>query len=223
MTAATHVRVLLADDDSASRAGIRMSLAGKGFDVCGEADTADAACDAARRRQPDLCLVEADLPGGGAAAVAGILEDVPRTAVVMLSATVTDERLFAALRAGARGYLLKDMDPARLPMALRGVLDGEAALPRPLMSRVLEEFRAHAGGRHASELRRLGVRLTRREREILELLDRGLDTAQMSQLLGISAVTVRRHVSHILRKLQAPDRDAALRILRQSAADAFID
>lgn len=217
MTSAT-ARVLLADDDHASRAGIRMSLAGDGFDVCAEVDTADAARDAARRSRPDLCLVEADLPGGGVGAAASIVEALPRTAVVMLSASVDDERLFAALRAGARGYLLKNMDPVRLPPALRGVLKGEAALPRQLMSRVLEELRAHEHGRHASELSRLGVQLTRREREVLEHLDRGLETAEVAELLGISSVTVRRHVSAILRKLGAPDREAALQLLRPPGA-----
>jgi DNA-binding NarL/FixJ family response regulator len=82
------------------------------------------------------------------------------------------------------------------------------------MGRVLEELHAHEHGRHASELSRLGVRLTRREREVLEHLHRGLETAEIGELLSISAVTVRRHVSEILRKLGAPDRDAALQLLR---------
>jgi DNA-binding NarL/FixJ family response regulator len=208
------IRVLIADHDGASRAGVRLSLTGHGFEVCGEADSAHAAVQTADRERPDVCLIETDLPGGGVEAAERVLSDSPRTAVVMLSAAVDDARLFAALRAGARGYLLKDMDPARLPMALCGVLDGEAALPRALMGRVLEELRALERGRHASELSQLGVQLTRREREVLELLDRELDTAQMAELLGISTVTVRRHVSHILQKLRAPDRDAALRLLR---------
>jgi DNA-binding NarL/FixJ family response regulator len=212
------IRVLIADHDGASRAGVRLALAAHDFEVCGEAASADAAVEAARREEPDVCLIEADLPGNGVAAAERVLTEIPRTAVVMLSAGVDDERLFAAVRAGARGYLLKDMDPARLPMALRGVLDGEAALPRVLMRRVLEELRAQAHGRHASELSRLGVRLTRREREVLEHLDRGLETAEVAKALGISSVTVRRHVSETLRKLGAPDRDTALQLLRESGA-----
>jgi DNA-binding NarL/FixJ family response regulator len=213
-------RVLVADHDSASRAGVRLSLEGHGFEVCGEAESADAAVDAARREQPDVSLIEADLPGGGVVTAERVLAEAPRTVVVMLSAAVDDERLFAAVRAGARGYLLKDMDPSRLPMALRGVLDGEAALPRALMGRVLEELRAVEHGRHASELSRLGVKLTRREREVLEQLDRGLETAEIGELLSISAVTVRRHVSEILRKLSASDREAALRLLRDPGSTA---
>jgi DNA-binding NarL/FixJ family response regulator len=211
------VRVLVADHDGASRSGVRLSLEGNGFHVCGEAENAQHAAEAARRERPDVCLIEPDLPGGGVAAAERVLAATPGTAVIMLSASVDEERLLAALRAGARGYLLKDMDPERLPAALRGVLDGEAALPRALMGRVLEELRAMEQGRHASELSRLGVKLTRREREVLEHLDRGLGTAEIGTALSISAVTVRRHISEILRKLGASDREAALRRLRESA------
>jgi DNA-binding NarL/FixJ family response regulator len=206
------------DHDGASRAGVGLALAGQGFEVCAEADSAEAALRAARCERPRLCLVEADIPGGGIAAAELLLAELPDTSVVMLSGTVDDARLFAALRAGARGYLLKDMDPTRLAAALRGVLAGEAALPRALMGSVLDELRARERGRHASALSRLGVELTNRERQVLELLDRGLDTAGIAELLGISAVTVRRHVSEVLRKLEAPDRESALRIVRGSGA-----
>jgi DNA-binding NarL/FixJ family response regulator len=212
------VRVLIADDDGATRAGVRQALAGHGFDVCAEADSADAAVEAATREQPDLCLVEAGLPGGGVTAAERILSGRSDAVVVMLSAAIDEEQLFGALRSGARGYLLKDMDPGRLPMALRGVLDGEAALPRVLMGAVLDEFRAREHGRHAAELSRLGVQLTSRERQVLELLERGLETAEIGERLSISAVTVRRHVSEVLRKLRAPDRETALRLLRGSGA-----
>jgi DNA-binding NarL/FixJ family response regulator len=212
-----QVRVLVADDDAASRSGVRLSLEGHGFEVCGEADSARGAAQVAERERPDVCLIEADLPGGGIAAAQQVLAAAPETAVVMLSATADDDALLAAVRAGARGYLLKDMDPARLPNALRGVLDGEAALPRALMGRVLDELRAMEHGRHAPELSRLGVKLTRREREVLEHLDRGLGTAEIGELLSISAVTVRRHISEILRKLSATDREAALKLLRDTS------
>ena len=195
-----------------------MSLDGHGFEICAEVETADAAVEAASRERPDVCLIEADLPGGGVDALDRVLATAPKTMAVMLSASVDDERLFAAVRAGARGYLLKDMDPERLPMALRGVLDGEAALPRALVVRVLDELRALEYGRHARVLARLGVELTHRERQVLELLERGLGTAEIGRVLAISAVTVRRHVSEVLRKLGAPDRESALRVLRDSGA-----
>jgi two-component system, NarL family, nitrate/nitrite response regulator NarL len=208
------VRVLIADAQTTTRAGVRMSLQGHGFTVCAEVHSAAMAIEAAVRERPDVCLIEVDLPGGGVAAAEEIKARVPCTSVVMLSGSVDEDELFASLRAGAGGYLLKDMDPARLPLALRGVLVGEAAVPRALVGRVLEEFRVREHGRHASELARLGVQLTRREREVLELLDRGLETSEMAERLAISSVTVRRHVSEILRKLEVPDRKAALRLLR---------
>jgi DNA-binding NarL/FixJ family response regulator len=159
--------------------------------------------------------LETELPGGGIGAAERILASVPHTVVLMLSARTEDEQLFAALRAGARGCLTKDMDPARLPATLRAVLDGEVALPRAMVGRVLDEFRTRERGRYSGELARLGVRLTPRERQVLDALDAGLDTAGAAEALGISAVTVRRHTSEILRKLGVRDRDAALRILRE--------
>jgi DNA-binding NarL/FixJ family response regulator len=215
MTSADPVRVLIADSDRSSRAGVGITLAKHGFDTCAEAASAQEAVALAHSVRPDICLVDADLPGGGLAAVEQILAAAPETAVVMLSGTVDHERLLDAIRAGARGYLLKDMDPERLPRTLRGVLDGEAALPRALVGRVLEELRAADHGRHASELARLGIRLTYRQREILELLDRGLDTAAIGEVLSISPVTVRRHISEILRRLSVSDREAALRLVRE--------
>jgi DNA-binding NarL/FixJ family response regulator len=209
------IRVLLADDDSATRAGVELALRGHGFEVCAHANSAEAAVECAMRERPDVCLLETELPGGGIHAAEGILASVPHTVVLMLSARMEDEPLFAALRAGARGCLAKDMDPARLPATLRGVLAGEVALPRAMMGRVLDEFRTRERGRYSRELAGLGVQLTPRERQVLDALDAGLGTADAADALGISAVTVRRHTSEILRKLGVRDRDAALRILRE--------
>jgi two-component system, NarL family, nitrate/nitrite response regulator NarL len=209
-----NARVLIADAQTSTRAGIRMAVDGHGFTVCADVASADDAVATAIRERPDLCLIDVSLPGSGIAAAEEISTQAPDTAIVMLSGSASDDELFACVRAGARGYLSKDMDPARLPFALRGVLRGEAALSRPLVARVLEELRERERGRHASELTRLGVELTHRERQVLDLLERGLRTSEMAERLKISAVTVRRHVSEILRKLEAPDREAALKLLR---------
>jgi DNA-binding NarL/FixJ family response regulator len=209
-----NARVLIADAHTSTRAGIRMAVDGHGFTVCADVTNADDAVTAALREQPDVCLLDVGLPGGGIAAAEEISTQAPNAAIVMLSGSASDDELFASVRAGARGYLSKDMDPTRLPFALRGVLGGEAALPRPLVARVLDELRARERGRHASELARLGVELTPRECEVLDLLERGLQTSEMAERLRISSVTVRRHLSEILRKLGVPDREAALRLLR---------
>jgi DNA-binding NarL/FixJ family response regulator len=218
-----RARVLIADQDASTRTGVRLALSSAAFDVCAEAETASAAVDAARRERPELCIVDANLPGDGVAAARDIVAAVPGTAVVMLGGAPDDERLFAALRGGARGYLLKDMDPARLPAVLRCVLDGEVALPRAIVGRVVDELYARERGRRAAELAWLGVNLTYRERDVLDLLDRGLDTTAIATRLEISAITVRRHVSEILRKLGAPDRESALRLVRDVAASPFRD
>ena len=207
------IRILIADADGASRAGISLALRGHGFEVCAEADSADQAVVSAVRERPELCLLETDLPGGGVNAARAIQEQVPNVVLLMLGAEVDDDLLFASLSAGARGFVLKDMDPERLPATLRGALDGEAALPRSAVGRVLDELTAREHGRHATELAGLGVNLTRRERQVLELMDQGLATAAIAASLSISRVTVRRHTSAILRKLGVPDRQAALRVL----------
>lgn len=213
MSGEQPVRVVVADRDASTRTGIRMALVQGGFEVCAEATTARSAREAVERERPDVCLIDADIEGGGLDAATAIKSEAPGTVVVMLGSSADDDRVLAAVRAGARGYLPKDMNPARLGPALRGAVDGEAALPRALMGRVLDEL--HRRGRYGAELARLRVTLTRREQEILELLDQNLDTADIARLLGISAVTVRRHVSELLRKLGVRDREAALRLLRE--------
>jgi DNA-binding NarL/FixJ family response regulator len=134
-------RVLIADDQAATRVVARQALDGHGFAVVAEAGDAIAAVAAARRTRPDICLVEVRLPGGGIRATAEIVDAVPDTRVVMYTLSRSDADLFDALRAGASGYLPKDTSPIRLPHTLLRVLKGEAALPRTLVARAIEEFR----------------------------------------------------------------------------------
>jgi DNA-binding NarL/FixJ family response regulator len=136
---------------------------------------------------------------------------VPDAAVVMLTVSRSDRDLFDALRVGASGYLLKDMDPERLPLALRGVLEGEAALPRHLVALVIEEFRER--GRRRPLLKKRGVVLTNREWEVLELMNQGLTTFEIADGLFIEPVTVRTHVSAILKKLHVSSRKEALQLI----------
>jgi DNA-binding NarL/FixJ family response regulator len=214
---ADRLTILIADDHAPTRAGVRAVL-GDGFAVVAETDRADLAVEIALRERPDICLLDIHMPGSGVAAAARITEQQPGTVVVMLTVSRDDDDLFAALRAGASGYLLKDMDPARLVPALRGVLAGEAALPRTLVARVVEEFRSAESRPSLPFVRRRGARLTAREWEVLELLRERLTTAQIAHRLGLSAVTVRRHVSSILAKLRVPDRRAMERLLEAEAA-----
>jgi DNA-binding NarL/FixJ family response regulator len=208
-------RVLVADDHPALRASVRRVLEEHGFEVCAEAASAADSVAAAERERPDVCVLDVRMPGGGIAAAARIAAFLPETAIIMLTVSDSDDDLFAALRAGAQGYLLKDMDPARLPLALEGVLAGEAALPRALAARVLDEFRARRRRRRLLLRGGRGATLTDREWETLELLAGGLSTAEAAERLLVTPVTVRRHAASILKKLDVPDRRSLLQLLRE--------
>ena len=209
----SRARVVLADDHVPTRAGVRAALESEGFAVVGEADTGRGAVDLALAHRPDVCLLDVHMPdGGGIEAAAAIRQQLPDTAIVMLTVSEDDEDLFGALRAGAEGYLLKDTDPERLGAALRGVLRGEAAIPRTLVARVVGEFR-HRDRRGASPVRSRGIELTDREWEVLGMLHERRSTKEIAHRLNLSDVTVRRHISSLVRKLGVADREAAVRLL----------
>jgi DNA-binding NarL/FixJ family response regulator len=206
------IRVVVADDHAPTRAGVRASLDAEGFEVVGEAATGKQAVELVAALAPDVCLMDIHMPGGGVAAADEISRTLPDCAVVMLTYSRDDDDLFDSLRAGARGYLLKDMDPDRLGPALHGVLAGEAALPRSLVSRVLEEFQGRSKRKLFVKAQR-PTQLTSREWEIMELLREGLSTEQVGARLFIAPGTVRVHVSSVLKKLRVPDRASAIRVL----------
>jgi DNA-binding NarL/FixJ family response regulator len=203
-------RVVIADGHPPAREGVRLALESDGFIVCHEEETAPGAVAAALRDPPDVCLFDIDVPGGAIEAAATIHTRLPQTQVVMLSATAADDQLFAALEAGACGFLLKEMNPAQLGRTLRAVLRGEAALPRALTTCLIEEFRARA--RRPSLTRRTDRDLTTREWEVLDCLCEGLSTRRIAKRLFISQTTVRRHIGSILKKLDVPSRQAAAKV-----------
>jgi DNA-binding NarL/FixJ family response regulator len=215
----TELTVVLADDHVPTRVGVRAAIEREGFRVVAEVGDGDAAIDAAVEHSPDVCLLDINMPGNGIHAAAEIAERVPSTVVVMLTVSRDDADLFESLRAGAAGYLLKDTDPERLPLALRGVIDGEAAVPRALVARVIEEFRGREPRRRLQGSGGRGAELTSREWEVLELMRDGRSTGEIASGLRISPVTVRRHVSSLLAKLEVPDRDAAVRLLEGDAEE----
>jgi DNA-binding NarL/FixJ family response regulator len=211
------LRVLLADDHEPTLVGMRWALEHAGMRVVAEVTNGPDAVLAAIRTKPDVALLDINMPGGsGIEAAAQIGRDAPETAVVMLSGVARDEDLFAAVLAGARGFLLKDTDPDRLPHALKGVMKGEAAVPRALMARLIDEFRMRERSR-VSLTGPGGERPSAREWEVLQLMAEGLNTGQIAERVGISDVTVRRHVSAVVEKLGVADRAAAVE--RYRAAD----
>ncbi len=205
-------RVVIADRHPPTRMGVRLALEDDGF-VVTEEETGPGAVAAALRNRPDVCLLDVDMPGGGIEAAATIRSQLPQTHVIILSAAADDADLFAALEAGACGYLLKEMNPVRLGRTLRAALRGEAALPRALTARVIEEFRART--REPTLTRPSATDLTSREWEVLDCLSEGLSTRRIAKRLFISETTVRRHVGAILKKLDVPSRQAAAKVAAQ--------
>ena len=207
-----NLTVLLADDHAPTRALVRTALEAGGFVVSGEAADASSAVALAQVHHFDLALLDVRMPGSGISAAAALLAERPEIVVVMLTVSEDDEDLFAALRIGARGYILKGGDPGELPGALRRTLAGEAVLHGALLAKVLREFQVAERGRLFDRSRR--ARLSPREVEVLDLLESGATTAEIADELFIAKVTVRSHVAAICRKLQLPDREATLRELR---------
>ena len=209
------MRVVMADDHARMRTRIRQALETGGCVVVGEGATAEEAVALALEHAPDVALLDIHMPGNGINAAREIARTLPGTAVVMLTASAEDDDLFDSLRAGASGYLLKDTDPDVLVDALRGVLEGEAAMSRRLVGRIMEEFRSPATPRFIRRSK-ASAKLSAREWEVMELLGEGLSTDEVARRLFVSPTTVRVHVSGVLRKLRVKDRESAFRLLRES-------
>jgi DNA-binding NarL/FixJ family response regulator len=206
-------RVLVADADAPTRAGLRLALTQAGFDIGAEATAAEEAVESALTGRFDLGLLDVELPGGGIDAARRIAARRPAMKLVLLAPRPNGEELLEAVLAGASGYLGKNISVERLQGALRGVLAGEVALPRRHTHHVLEALRGR-DVRRALVAARTNAELTRREWEVLEMLAGDASTAEIAHGLGISAVTVRRHVSSLLAKLDVPDRASAALLLR---------
>jgi DNA-binding NarL/FixJ family response regulator len=206
-----ELKVLLADDQVPGRAGIKRAIEPHGLRVVAEAANAPDAVRMAAEQRPDVCVLAVGLPGNGIDAARQIKQSLPETKIVMMTGSASDEDLFGALRAGADGFLLMSTPASRLPHAILGVAHGEAALPRAMTARLILEFRER-GTRRRLTLSAAGaeVELTAREFEVFERLRKRDRTAEIASRLGISEVTVRRHVASVLRKLGMPNRRSAL-------------
>lgn len=209
--------MLIGEHDPATRAGLRMAVEEGRFEVSVEATDAREAVAAAIEGRAEVCLLDVELPGDGIAAAADITSQGAGPPVVMLTAEPREDELLRVVRAGGVGYLRKDMDPRRLPNAIEAVLAGEAAVPRQLVPRLIEEIRARGRRRSSLFVRERGVELTSREWDVLDLLEKGAGTGEIANALSVSPVTVRRHLSAALQKLGAPDRETAVSLLREHA------
>jgi DNA-binding NarL/FixJ family response regulator len=205
-------RVVLVEDEEIALTAVRRILEQSGFTVRREARDAQSGIEAALSERPDIFLIDLGIPGGGISVIHEVARRLPDTAVVVLTASDEHADLLDAIRAGADGYLLKNIDPERLRDALHGVLAGEAAIPPVLIAVLIKDLQTQGRRRHLVG-RKGKVDLTSREWEVLALMCDGCTTKQMAKRLSLSQVTVRRHSSEIVRKLGARDRQEAISIV----------
>ena len=203
------MRILLADDHALFRDGLASLLAAWGHDVVGQAADGTAAVELATRLRPDIVLMDVAMPGGGGlGATREISAAMPDVAIVMLTASEDIDDLFAAIKAGARGYLLKNLEAAELRGMLEAVARGEAAITPAIAARMLTELARPAvpAVQAAASGPRDPDRLTERELDVLSLVVAGRRNKEMAVELGISENTVKFHLRNILDKLHAQSR-----------------
>jgi DNA-binding NarL/FixJ family response regulator len=205
------IRVLLCDDQALVRGGFRMILdAREDIEVVGEAEDGRQVIELARRIDPDVILMDVRMPNvDGVEATRRLVEAGSRARILILTTFDLDEYVYKALRSGASGFLLKDVQPAQLVDAIRVVAAGEALLAPSVTRRLLDRFADALPGEEAKPPPSLES-LTERELEVLKLLAGGLSNAELAEQLFLSETTVKSHISSVLRKLGLRDRVQAV-------------
>lgn len=210
-----RISVIIVDDHPVVRQGLRTFLeTQKDLEIVSEASDGEEALTQIGESVPDVVLMDLVLPGiDGIEATRRVRELSPNTKVIVLTSFADDEKVFPAIKAGAAGYLLKDVEPAQLADAIRSVHAGEALLHPTVAARLMQEV-------SSEERRGPGGTLTERELEVLRLIARGMSNREISRELTVSEKTVKTHVSNLLAKLHLADRtQAALYAVRRGIAD----
>jgi DNA-binding NarL/FixJ family response regulator len=215
----SRIRVLLADDHALFRGGVASLLAADSdFEVLGEAADGRQAVEMALALMPDVILMDISMPVmDGLEATRRIKAEMPYVKIVILTVSDGERSLFEAVKSGAQGYLLKNIEPKALYGTLRGVVRGEAPVSRAMAARLLEEFTRQA--RQASPAAP-APELTAREKEVLEQVTRGKSNKEIAQALSIAENTVKNHLKNILEKLHLENRvQAATFAMRQGMGE----
>ncbi|GAA2737937.1 response regulator transcription factor [Actinocorallia aurantiaca] len=206
------IRVIIADDHPMFRQGLRALLEALGIEVVGEAENGPAAVRLAHDVQPDVVVMDLHMPGGnGIEATRTITRTSPHIGVLVLTMFRDDDSVFAAMRAGARGYLLKESGAEEIARAVRAVAAGEAIYGPEIARRVLTYFTEMPDPRKSAF-----PELTDREREVLELIAQGRNNGEIAGILFLSPKTIRNHVSNIFMKLHVADRAQAIVLAREA-------
>jgi DNA-binding NarL/FixJ family response regulator len=214
--AAKPIRVLLIDDHALVRSAVRQAISVPDVDVVGEASSAEEALEVAPALQPDLILMDLDMPGmSGVQAVRELAPRLPAAKIVMLTVSTSSRDLVDAMRNGAAGYLTKDVSPDALLRAVRGIRTGELPMSRRSAAHVVQQFgdaarRVPSGGQVGP-----ASGLTAREGEVLRLLSEGATDRHIAGALSLSPRTIETHVSNILHKLGVRNRAEAARRYRE--------
>ena len=207
--AASPIKVLVVDDHTLFRKGIINLLQERsGIEVVGEAKGGREGIELAKQLRPDVILMDVQMPDcNGIEATEAIRQELPDARIIMLTVSEQDEDLFSAIKAGARGYLLKSIEPDHLLKAIDLLMKGEAVIPHTMASKLLTEFSAIAN-KPASKADQPDQyqRLTTREKEILQTLSYGASNKEIATALNISEHTVKIHLKNILKKLQVNNR-----------------
>ena len=216
-------RAVVADDDPFARRAIADVVRRAGIVVAAEAADGRAAIELVHRHRPDIVVMDVEMPGvDGIAATRRILRERPDQVIILLSGVADDDELaIAAIRAGATGYLSKEIELDVLPRAIIGALRGEAAMSRTLARRVIEQFRLAPA--HAAGLRPVHSPLTQREWEVLDLLGQALTVEEIATAFVVSPDTIRSHVKHIRRKLGARSHAETVAVARRMLGLVAVD
>jgi len=209
-------KVVIGASGAATLAGLRLALEAGDIDVCAAASSLSELLDAVDRCQPDVCLIEVELKGGGIRGAAELAARSRSVPVVLLAADDSVELFLDAMRVGAAGYVAESIAPARLPNVIRAVMNGEPAIPRSLVMPLIDEYRQRPARRHLPVTNGRAADLTSREWQVLDFMQEAMSTRQIAARLLISEVTVRRHISAILKKLEVETRADALKLLQSA-------